>query len=291
MPIQRGKTDLWLEERHRNVLAMRFRVKSVLFSEKSPYQQVEVVETEGLGRMLLNDGVIMVSERDEFVYHEMMAHVPLFTHPRPKRVLVVGGGDGGTAREVLRHPGVETCRLVEIDGMVVEACRKFIPRTACVFDDPRLDLTIADAVEFVADTGERYDVVLVDSTDPIGPAKPLFGRVFYENVHRILAEDGIVVSQGESPFYEAETQRTMLEVLSGVFDHTHIYNFTNMTYPGGLWSFTYASKAPCPLRDFDLGRVKESGLEFEYYDAEVHQAAFALPRFMRRDLEELLSDD
>jgi spermidine synthase len=289
LPIEPGKIDLWMEERHRDVSAMRFRVKKVLFSEKSPYQQVEVIETEGMGRMLLNDGLIMISERDEFVYHEMMAHVPLFTHPDPTRVLIVGGGDGGTAREVLKHRGVSVCRMVEIDEMVVEACRKFIPQTACSIDDPRTKLTIADAVQFVADTDERYDVVMVDSTDPIGPAKPLFGPEFYQNVDRVLADDGIVVSQGESPFYETETQQAMLKVLGGIFPHTHIYNFTNMTYPGGLWSFTYASKGLCPEADFNPRRVGDSGLAFKYYSAGVHRGALALPPFMRQDLEGLLS--
>lgn len=289
MPIEPGTTDLWMEERHRDVFAMRFRVKNVLFSGKSRYQHVEVIETEGLGRMLLNDGVIMISERDEFVYHEMMAHVPLFTHPAPTRVLVIGGGDGGTAREVLKHPGVAVCRLVEIDEMVVEACKEFIPQTACSFDDPRLQLTIADGVRFVAETDERYDVVMVDSADPIGPAKALFGSDFYRNVDRVLAENGIVVSQGESPFYETATQRALLETLGGIFPHVHIYNFTNMTYPGGLWSFTYASKGPCPETDFNSDRVGDSGLAFKYYSSGVHRGAFALPPFMREDLAGLLS--
>jgi spermidine synthase len=288
IPIRQGETELWMEDRHRDILGMRFRVKRVLFSGKSPYQHVEILETAGLGRMLLNDGIIMITERDEFVYHEMIAHVPLFTHRGPERVLVVGGGDGGTAREVLRHPGVKVCRMVEIDEMVVDACREFIPQTAASLDDPRLELTIADAVEFVAETDERFDVVLIDSTDPIGPAKPLFGEAFYRNLRRILGDGGLVVSQGESPFYEGEAQKMLLGTLNQVFDHTHAYNFTNMTYPGGLWSFTFASDGPCPMMDLDQGRVAASGIDFKYYSPEVHRAAFALPQFMRDNLEGLI---
>ena len=175
----------WIEERHRDSFAMRYRVEKVLFEGQSPFQRVEVVQTAGHGRMLLNDGLVMVTERDEAVYHEMIAHVPLFVHPNPRRVLVIGGGDGGSVREALRHRSVERCRLVEIDEMVVNACRRFIPQTASCLDDPRVEVTIADGVEFVATTGETYDVVLVDSTDPIGPAKPLFGSDFYRNVKRL----------------------------------------------------------------------------------------------------------
>ncbi len=289
IPIRQGETDLWMEDRHRDIMGMRFRVKRVLFSEKSPFQHVEILETAGMGRMLLNDGIIMITERDEFVYHEMIAHVPLFTHPGAERVLVIGGGDGGTAREVLRHRGVKACRMVEIDEMVVDACRKFIPQTAGCLDDPRLELTIADAVKFVAETDERFDVVLVDSTDPIGPAKPLFEEDFYRSLRRVLNEGGVVVSQGESPFYEGEAQKMLLGTLNKVFDHAHIYNFTNMTYPGGLWSFTFASDGPCPMRDLDPERVARSGIDFKYYSPEVHRAAFALPQFMRDDLKGLIA--
>lgn len=283
-----GRTDLWLEERHQESSAMRFRVRKVLFSDKSKFQRVEIVETEGHGRMLLNDGLVMISERDEFVYHEMMVHVPLFTHPNPRRVLIIGGGDGGTAREVLRHPGVETCRMVEIDRMVVDACREHIPQTAAALDDPRLTLTIEDGVKFVAETDETFDVVLVDSTDPIGPAQPLFGSGFYESVHRVLGDSGIVVSQGESPFYDTAIQRSMLGILGNLFRNVQVYNFSNLTYPGGLWSFTWGSGGLDPVKDFDPERVEKAGLEFGYYNVWTHKAAFALPSFMMRDLGRLL---
>lgn len=285
----RKQTDLWLEERHGDFLATKFRVKQVLFSGESPYQRVDIVESEGHGRMLLNDGLVMFSERDEFVYHEMIAHVPLFVHPYPKTVLVIGGGDGGTVREVIKHRSVELCRLVEIDEMVLNACKEFLPQTAACLDDPRVEVTIADGVGFVSATAERFDVVIVDSTDPIGPAEPLFGPEFYAGVHRTLTDQGIVVAQAESPFYEQATQRSLLGILKKRFERVGIYNYSNLTYPGGLWSFAFASKGPHPVSDFDPERCGSSGIVCSYYSPDMHRAAFTLPPFMRESLSEFLS--
>jgi spermidine synthase len=193
-------------------------------------------------------------------------------------------------REALRHRSVERCRLVEIDEMVVNACRRFIPQTASCLDDPRVEVTIADGVEFVTTTGETYDVVLVDSTDPIGPAKPLFGSDFYRNVKRVLSEHGIVVSQAESPFFEEKAQHSLLTTLNGVFEHPCIYNYSNLTYPGFLWSFAFSSKGPRPVTDFDPARVAKSGIDFFYYNPEIHRGAFALPQFMRENLNGLIGE-
>ncbi len=242
MSNQSTEDHTWIEERFKDFLGMRYRIKKVLFSGTSPFQKVEIVETTGHGKMLLNDGLVMICERDEAVYHEMIVHVPLFVHPEPRRVLVIGGGDGGTVRETLRHRTIEHCRLVEIDEMVVSACREFIPQTSSCLDDPRVEVTIADGVEFVATTAERYDVVIIDSTDPIGPAKPLFGTEFYTNVKRILTSKGIVVSQAENPWYEADNQRSLVQNLDGVFEHLSVYNYSNLTYPGGLWSFAFRQR-------------------------------------------------
>lgn len=281
-------SELWIEEKLEDYLGIRYRVETVLFSGESDYQRVDVVETRGHGRMLLNDGLVMVSERDEFVYHDMIADVPLFIHPHPRKVLIIGGGDGGTAREVIRHADVQQCTMVEIDEMVVDACKEFIPLTSSALSDPKVKLIIGDGVRYVAETQEKFDVVLVDSTDPIGPAKPLFGSVFYTNVFNILSDDGIVVSQGESPFYEGRIQASMLEILSGLFSKVAIYNYSNLTYPGGLWSFTFASITLNPIDDFDQNRVEQSGLGCKYYTPDIHRAAFCLPAFMRENLREFL---
>jgi len=283
-------SNLYVEEKMEDKYAIKFKVNKVLFSGKSPFQTVDVVETELLGKMLLNDGLIMVSERDEFVYHDMIAHVPLFTHPNPKKVLVIGGGDGGTAREVLRHKSVEKCVMVEIDEMVVNACKEFIPQTSSALNDPRLELIIGDGIKYVNETTEKFDVILVDSTDPIGPAEPLFNISFYKDIEKCLSDDGIVVSQGESPFYFDEMQKKLLGIKKEVFPITTLYNFSNLTYPGGLWSFTVGSKKYHPVKDFDQERVTNSGLTFEYYNSGIHQAAFAIPSFMRQNLGEYIQE-
>lgn len=270
----------WIEENYKEGLNFRLALKNRLFEGTSEFQKVEVFASTHHGKVLLNDGCFMLSERDERIYHEMMAHVPLNVHPNPRQVLIVGGGDGGTAREVLRHSSVERCVLVEIDAMVVEACRKFIPVTAAVFDDPRLELRIEDGVKYMRESREAFDVIMIDSTDPSGAATPLFGPEFYADVARRLNPDGIVVAQGESVFYEAEMQSKLMQITSEIFRYTSPYNFTNMTYPGGLWSFLWASRTLHPWQE----RRKGLTMPMFYYNENVHQAAFQLPQFQAEAL-------
>lgn len=273
---------MWVEEKHEDFLIQRYRIEEILYSKQSKFQHVQVVQTKGFGRMLLNDGIVMVTERDEFIYHEMIAHVPLFIHPNPQHVLVIGGGDGGTVREVLRHPTVKSCTLVEIDECVVEACKKFLAQTACQLDDHRVDLRIEDGVKYMKETTQVYDVIIVDSSDPLGPAVPLFNAEFYHNVYLRLAPDGIVVLQCESPFYETTLQKTMLQILKAQFPIVSIYNYSNLTYPGGLWSFGYGSKKYHPTKDYKAEKIE--GWDFLYYNAGIHVASFQLPNFMQHNL-------
>lgn len=282
----------FVEEPNPNGFIMRYQIRDVLFSGRSEFQKVEVVETTGFGRMLLNDDLVMITEKDEFMYHDMISHVPLFVHPNPKRVLIIGGGDGGTAREVLRHKEVEHVDMVEIDGLVVEACRNHIRQTACGMDDnPRFNLHIDDGVKYVRENKTPYDVIIVDSTDPIGPAQPLFGSDFYRDVYNSLTDNGIVVAQGESPFYHNDTQNALMRILAETFPVATFYNFNNLTYPGGFWSFAYASKGLRPIKDFDPSRVRESGLSFQYYNEQIHCGAFALPQFQLDALGEYRTTD
>ena len=284
-----ARPQTWFQERHRGIYAKSLLVKDTLFSGKSDFQKIDIIDTDALGKVLLIDGLVMISDREEFVYHEMIAHVPMFTHSNPKRVLIIGGGDGGTLREVIRHPSVEKATMVEIDPLVVDACKEHFPNVSCAMTDPKAEVLIEDGVKYVAETKEKFDVVIVDSTDPIGPAAPLFGNEFYQNVCKILNDDGIVVSQGESPYFELETQGSMLKILKSHFPVTRIYNYSNLTYPGGLWSFTFASKANDPVKGFDPSRVRDSGMEFQYYHAGMHHAAFQIPMFQQRALQEVLS--
>jgi len=284
------QSDLWLEEKYKNFIGYRYKIKNTLFSGKSEFQSVDVVETEGLGKMLLNDGLVMVTEKDEFVYHDMITHVPMFTHPNPENVLIIGGGDGGTAREVLRHKSVKKCVMVEIDKMVVDACKEHISQTSKDLNHPKLELIIDDGLEYVKNTSLKFDVILIDSTDPIGPAAPLFNSAFYKNIKKCLSTNGIVVSQGESVFFESHMQQVLLGILGEHFSKVSIYNYSNLTYPGGLWSFTYASEVLDPIKNFDETRISASNLKFNYYNEQIHRAAFALPSFMREKVQHLLKN-
>jgi len=275
------KKTVWVDEVYQGIVRTSFKLKKRLFKGKSPFQTVEVVETAGHGKLLLIDGMTMVSERDEFVYHEMIAHPAMFLHPKPRRVLVIGGGDGGTVREVLKHRCVERCVLVEIDGLVVSASRKYIPQTAGALCDKRARVLIDDGVKFVAETNEKFDVVIVDSTEPFGPAKELFGPSFYKNVKRILTEDGVVASQAGSPFYEISTIKNLFKITTKIFPVVEVCLFNNLTYPGGLWAFTFATKGLHPVKDFVPSKVKAAKMRLRWYNAEIHAACFALPNFLK----------
>ena len=261
--------------------------KDKLFSGKSDFQKIEVYDTEKFGKMLIHDDIVMSTTKDEAVYHEMISHVPLFGHKNPEKVLIIGGGDGGTAREVLKHSTVKKCKMVEIDGMVVEACKKFIEYSKEGLDHPKLDLTIGDGIEFARNTEEKFDCVIVDSTDPIGPATDLFGPEFYKNVSNILTEEGVVAAQGMNYALSLSIQKDLIKVLKDFFPISGMYNYTNSTYVG-MWSFAYASKKKHPLENFQKERfLKESKWtkDLDYYNEAIHKASFALPQKQKRQLE------
>ncbi len=268
--------NCWMYEEFRGT-RLSFHVTDVLFTGRSDFQTMQIVDTETRGRVLFLDDIVMLSERFEFIYHDMISHVPLFVHPAPERVLIIGGGDGGTAREVLRHPEVKQVDMVEIDEMVVNGCREFIPLTSCELDNPRLNLMIGDGIDFVRKAKNAYQVILVDSTDPIGPAKGLFGESFYRDVFSALTDDGIVVGQSESPFASPDLFADYLRIVTSIFPRTFPYLMFTPDYPTGQWSFTFSSKKYHPLDDFDRKRCEAAGLETKYYNPDMHRAAFALP--------------
>ena len=274
----------WFTEIHQDSSALSFKYKKILFEGKSPFQTVKIIETKAHGKMLINEDIVMTCERDEFIYHEMIAHVPLFTHPHPKNVLIIGGGDGGTAREVLKHKKIKKCDLVEIDSMVVNACKKYLKSIGSAFSNPLLKIYFEDGAAFIKAKKNYYDVVIVDSADPIGPGKILFEAPFYKNVFQALKPDGLMVAQGESPLYEQKLQKKLLKTIGKVFPLAGFYNYGNLTYPGGVWSFLFASKKYHPIKDFKAGRVKNSAFPFRYYNKEIHQAAFSQPEFTKKNL-------
>jgi spermidine synthase len=269
------RDQLWLDEEQTPDLRLGLRVRSVLRRERTAYQDLLVVDTEAFGHVMFLDGCFMVTEKDEFFYHEMLAHVPLMAHPGPKQVLIVGGGDGGTLREVLKHPEVEEAWLCDIDQRVTDAARDFFPTLAVSLDDPRAKILHQDAVELVAGASGKWDVILVDSTDPVGPAEGLFAKPFFSDLRRALTPGGIAVCQAESPLVNADVLRRTYLGLKECFPEVALYTGPAPTYPSGYWSYAvgYSGGDLTPhSRQEPLGR---------YYTKAVHQAAFALPPFVQ----------
>jgi len=280
--------DLWYTEKHSDNVGISMKVSQTLFSGKSDYQQLDIVETLEYGRMMLLDGLVMLTERDEFIYHDMITHPALFTHPAPKKVLVIGGGDGGSIREIVRHKAVELAVLCEIDGLVIEKSCEWLPSIASAIDGkhPKVKLHVDDGLAYIRDHQNEFDVILVDSTDPIGPAVGLFEEDFYRLVFSALKEDGIMVAQSESPFYHAEIQKSMFSNLRAVFPIVEMYQAFIPTYPSGFWSFAFASKKYHPVKDFDRQRASDREFHTRYYNEDLHLGAFMLPTFAKENISE-----
>jgi spermidine synthase len=267
----------WFYEHYRDVSAVGIRTTGLVHAERSAYQSIAVHETAGHGRLLTIDDMVMLTELDEFVYHELLTHVPLCVHPRPREVLVVGGGDGGTVREVLEHDSVERVVLCEIDERVTRVCQAHIPSLARALDDPRVELVFADATTYVADQRGRFDAILIDSTEPIGPAAALFGEAFFRDLRAALRPGGVISSQAESPFYAPELVRGLFGAARRVFAQVHGYLGVIPTYPGGGWMFCLASDERGP-EHVDLERAAALGRR--YYSPAIAAGAFALPPFI-----------
>jgi len=275
------RVQIWFYEDQTDHIRIDLRVREIVHREQSPYQEILVVDTDEWGRLLALDDVIQTSEVTEFIYHEMIAHVGLFAHPNPERVLVVGGGDGGTIREVVKHPTVREAVLAEIDAAVVEAARRYLPSLSSGFDDPRCRIEIGDGIAHVAASPDTYDVIIVDSTDPVGPAVGLFTEDFYRSAYRALREGGVLVAQTESAFYNTDLIRSVQQALRDIFPWSGMYWFAVADYPGGFWTIAIASKAGDPRRvpAERYGQRQFETFATRYYTPEVHEAAFVLPPF------------
>ena len=267
--------DLWFSELHTPYVKFSIQIDKQLHSEQTEFQRIDIFESKEFGRMMVLDGYVMLTEKDEFIYHEMIVHVPMAVHPNPKRVLIIGGGDGGTARELLRYKNVESVDLVEIDERVVDISRKYLPQTACSFDDERLHCYFEDGLKFIRHCNNEYDLIIVDSTDPFGPGEGLFTKEFYGNCYKALKEDGIMVNQHESPFYDEDAfamQRAHQRIVKS-FPISRVYQAHIPTYPSGHWLFGFASKKYHPVLDFDAKRWNALGLKTRYYNANLHNAS------------------
>ena len=279
---EQGLENGYYHEITPNGFGIAIKAGKVLFSKQSEFQKVEIFETEStLGRVLTLDDLMMTTEGDEYHYHEMIVHIPMMQHKNPETVLVIGGGDGGTVREVLKHDTVKKVVLCEIDGMVIEACKEFLPTISCELDNPKCEILVEDAIEYIKDKENMFDIVLIDSTDPMGPGEGLFTDEFYTNVKRSLKEGGIVAAQSESPFTNQEEIRKMYAQLRRVFPIVSTYTSNIPTYPGGYWAWAFCSETVKPLSYWDERRGNKITKTCKIYNREYHEARFALPNYLK----------
>lgn len=280
--------ELWFSEKHTPSVKFSIQVDRQLYCGQSEFQRIDIFDSKEFGRFLTLDGYMMLTEKDEFIYHEMMVHIPMAVHPTAKKVLIIGGGDGGAIRELVRYPLVEHIDLVEIDELVVEVCKKHLPQTACCFNDERVTIHYQDGLKFIRRCENEYDLIIVDSTDPFGPGEGLFTKEFYGNCYKALKEDGIMVNQHESAFYLDDAvamQRAHKRIVES-FPISRVYQAHIPTYPSGHWLFGFASKKYHPIEDLKAVKWNALGFKTRYYNTQLHVGAFALPNYV----EELLKD-
>jgi spermidine synthase len=279
--------NVWFTDKDDNqALSLRY-TGEVFHDVQSPFQRVKILESYKYGKMLTLDDMVMTTEKDEFHYHEMISHPAMFVHGNVKNILVIGGGDGGTVRELLRHEGVEKVTMVEIDGEVIEACKKHLPQIAASFNDPRLELIVGDGIEFAANAAaESYDLILVDGSDPVGPAEGLFSVKFFNDCANALKPGGILLTQGESPKFNDRAFAELHHTIADIFGkhNTYVSLFFVPTYPTGMWSFQYGVKGDLNMKQLPNPEAVRAFTEkhnLRYYNEDIHAASFATPGFVK----------
>lgn len=280
--------ELWYTENHTEEARFSIKIDKQLVSLQSDFQRIDIFESKEFGRILTLDGYLMVTEKDEFIYHDMITHVPMAVNPDIKKVLVIGAGDGGTIRELLRYEGIQHIDMVEIDEEVVKLCKEYLPHTACGLTDPKVHLFFEDGLKFVRGREGEYDLIIVDSTDPFGPGEGLFTKEFYGNCYRALKEDGILVNQHESMYYSsyAASMIRAHKRIHDTFPVARIYQAHIPTYPSGHWLFGFASKKYDPVKDLKADEWNKLGLKTRYYNTELHLGSFAIPNYIKEQLNE-----
>lgn len=279
--------ELWYTEEDSKYVRFSMKVKKHIFSKQSDFQQIDVFDTYEFGRVLVIDGLVMLTEKDEFIYHDMITHIAMATNPEVKDVLVIGGGDGGTVRELTRYNTIKRIDMVEIDKVVVDAAREFLPFTSSGLDDSRVNLHFEDGIKYVKGKKNIYDLIIVDSTDPIGPGEGLFTTEFYKDCYNCLKDNGILINQNESPYYEKDAKAMIRATrkLRNVFPICQVYQYNIPTYPSGHWLFGFASKKLHPIKDFKPEEWLDFGLKTKYYNTQLHIGAFALPNYVKELIE------
>lgn len=281
--------DFWFTERHTEDVQLSLRVDRHIFSEENDHNRIDIFETPEFGRVLTADGYIVMTEKDEFIYHEMMTHIPMAVHPNPQKILVFGAGDGGVVRELLKYPEVESIDLVEVNIGVVEAAKKYLPFTASGLNDPKVTIYSQNALRYIRHIIGEYDIIIIDSAGYYGPGESLLSREFYGSCFKALKEDGIMINQHQSPFYDedrTETQKAHKRIL-GSFPISRVYQAHIPSYPSGYWLFGFASKKYHPVEDLDAKRWNSRGIETRYYTTNLHRGCFALPAYVERMLEKV----
>lgn len=279
--------EVWYTEEHTANVRFSIKVNRQVISTEGDYQRIDILDTPEFGKILVMDGYLMLTEKDEFIYHEMITHVPMAVNPGIKKVLVIGAGDGGTIRELVRYDSIEHIDMVEIDSKVVEVCREYLPQTACRLDDKRVTIYYEDGLHYVRTKKEEYDLIIVDSTDPFGPGEGLFTKEFYGNCFTALKENGILVNQHESPYYpnDAKAMQRAHRNIRAVFPVSEVYQLHIPTYPSGHWLFGFASKGLHPVKDCQADTWNQLGIDTKYYNTELHKGSFALPNYVKKLLD------
>ncbi|MFR2234367.1 MAG: polyamine aminopropyltransferase [Lachnospiraceae bacterium] len=280
--------EIWFSENHSPHVRFDIRVERQLYSAKSEYQRIDVFSSPEFGKFLTLDGSVIFSEQDCFIYNEMVVHVPMSVHPHVEKVLIIGGGDGGVAKELINYDTVKCIDIVEQDAMFIEACKEFFPETAKGLDDERVHVYNTDALRFLRSQSDVYDLIINDATDPFGASEGFFTREFYGNCYKALKDDGILVYQHGSPFYDEDEQacRRMHKKVFNTFPISRVYQAHIPTSPSGYWLFGFASKKYHPLADFKPEEWKKLQIPTEYYTCNLHTGAFMLPKYVEELLEE-----
>ena len=281
--------EMWFSELHTSNVKLSMRIEKQLFSGNSDCQRIDVLESVEFGKFLALDGDILFSEKDEFIYDEMVTHVPMAVHPKVKQVLIIGGGDGGVAKELTQYASIEKIDVVEPDEMLVEVCREHFPELACGLLDPRVNVYYQDGLRFLRNKTEEYDLIINDATDPFGHTEGLFTKEFYGSCYKALKEDGIMVYQHGSPFYDEDKEECMKMHRKAfrAFPVSRVYQAHIPTCSSGYWLFGFASKKYHPLNDLGEQEWKELGIKTRYYTTNLHRGAFMLPKY----LEDMLEDE
>jgi spermidine synthase len=281
--------ELWYSEMQTPNVKFSIKVERQLVSVKSEFQQIDVFNSYEFGKILALDGYLMVTEKDEFIYHEMMTHVPLAANPEIETVLVIGAGDGGTVRELAKYKTITQIDMVEIDKAVVDVCKAYLPQTASKLSDRRVNIYYEDGMKFIRTKKDLYDLIIIDSTDPFGPGEGLFTKEFYGNCFNALKANGILVNQHESPYYnqDAQAMKKIHRRMKKVFPVSKVYQAHIPTYPSGHWLFGFSSKGISPTESIIAKKWSDLGIKTKYYNTDLHKGAFALPNYVK----DLLGDD